>query len=106
METIKCSNCNGEGVVVHPFWRLYFLKHKGEDPKEVLRRLSGEFKCNLPPKEIDCPICQGKGCFPSVLHQIFFETTEGECEMTFEEFLIAISKLKNVPQKEFQNGKF
>ena len=64
---VKCSACNGVGVVGHPDWDAYWRKYPEDSPSlEIIRAFFSECGHDaIPPEEIKCLECEGSGIIES-----------------------------------------
>jgi DnaJ-class molecular chaperone len=62
---VKCSQCDGSGIIQHPAWARYWRQYGKEGnmlpDSEYWLWWSSEGYKSPPPEEVECPICGGKG---------------------------------------------
>ena len=57
-----CTECRGSGYIVHPAWQKYWEGHFALLDERSLREwFSQEGYSEVPPEEVECPECGGRG---------------------------------------------
>ena len=60
----SCKTCKGIGVVESPAWREFYekkMQEKSEEEQLNFWSSWGYAPWNLPPEEVECATCRGKG---------------------------------------------
>lgn len=60
-EVSSCPKCEGDGFIVHPLWQELYKVNPRPSLDEVSKFFEERGFSNLPPEEIECPACQGRG---------------------------------------------